>query len=85
MLINVTEECNELKNITSVLHSLNATENNTKIIIDIRENENRIFEDEMSIFSYTGLLAVMEIVSQFLIAWASSLNLRFVYMNCLLW
>lgn len=51
-----------------------ATSSNASIATDVMSK--RIVRDEIVIFSHTGLLIVIEIISQFLIAWSSSLNLR---------
>lgn len=83
-LILVTEERNKLKfdlddrtNITSF--TSNVTENSTSSYdLSGPSNEQRIVVGEMMIFIHTGLLALVEIVSQFLISWASSLNIRLV-------
>ncbi|XP_014203938.1 multidrug resistance-associated protein 5-like [Copidosoma floridanum] len=74
-IIRATEDRNDLNVALSFVNksiASNATINGEAM----RAKERQLIVDEMIVFAHTGLLILIEVVSQFLVAWSSALNLR---------
>ncbi|OXU29329.1 hypothetical protein TSAR_006531 [Trichomalopsis sarcophagae] len=78
-IVRATEERNAINTALSHVNRtivINDTEVNETFREVFRTKESEIVMDEIIIFSHTGLLIFIEVVSQFLVSWSSSLNLR---------